>query len=715
MTKASYWATTSTLLLLLCGCGNESRDSLVENRVTVSEGTPTGASSETPLDSQEVIRIGQTHSYESRYDHSTLNYWVRPPFSSESTGSCILFIGELPQSSALEGWLAHHWLVHIPSRPSLNYQLLAEGDFWSMLDEAKAHYPALKNLDWILTGSDQFGEIALCFANDHRHYFSAVAVSGPISRFHYPNLDRFPVVAFDSISQESCWSTSDLVDRLEARSNPYAVSVSDPLEEAIDLASELAKECRSFPSRYQFSNYYHAQAWPWLRIVGKLCEDEEAVIDAVAETEDATLSIYGKNVSSIEVLRYPGTHFPEGVSRIRFNDKLYVLPTQQRIVTLGDEGLPQNLKHKVNTPSGFLNFWRNEALIIVYQDLHPDPAFSNAVHSFAHSLAHMEFRGLPPVEVELPLIKLSEYLPIDHGAHRAIFVGDPAPIKEVFGEDEDSFPLFIDDHEVYLSGRESSIWVDSEEDLAYALCYSPQDDRDLRLAFILGAQTLKGMQTVLQNFTSATALLDTNDLKIWVREEDNYHYTFAHTFDSYWGSTKLPTLAMSVPPQPVETWKYLLNDILQQETQAIARATEPLISPSSTPPTVITEKSLNDFIPDRLFAQITIDKAISVDILNTILKTSPILSLYGLEDITDYEEEGPSIDPNRLLSPRTLLVDARSLDAITPRQKQLLKAQLIPHTLHELVLRKLDSSGPRFGRELLRITQTLQPQEEFIR
>ncbi len=185
----------------------------------------------------------KTHSFLSPYDNSELHYKLRKP-SKEAKALLIFLVDENDPLPMLES--EFFWQIQIPSRSKLNYQLIAEAEFWQMLDKAQEEEPQLKSLKHFLIAKANAADAALLFANYKRSHFQGLAFSKSRFGFQLPNLDALPIVHFKSEETDFKipWANEAFIERLDAREN-LLVSKATDLTEAISALLEMSEEAKN--------------------------------------------------------------------------------------------------------------------------------------------------------------------------------------------------------------------------------------------------------------------------------------------------------------------------------------------------------------------------------------------------------------------------------------------------------------------------------------
>lgn len=707
------WYTAASALLLLSACGSNDpspSDTVVQlyTEPAVAQQPVVFADSDVETAS-DGLELAKGYSYESCYDGQSIDYWLREPQMEGPNTSLIVLMGDKDSLTPLELSCPEHWLLYIPSRPQLNYQLVSEGDFWKILERCKGRQPELAQLPCILVGHGKAANVALNWANNYRAQLNGVVLQGPITTVDVPNLDSFPLVALRENLQQGLWTASHLVHRLQERNNPYAAVLQGEIPDAVDFLSQQLDEVAP-PLDYQFRDYRFAQAWPWLRVTSKNNEAETAKIHAYVDGN--TLYVEGDNIASVELQRGPGKGFPSQVTQVRFNDDLYLIPKSDPTVAIGNEDYPEELKRKADSPSAFVNFWRSEPLVIVHQDTGESAAFLAATKNLAKNISRLQFKGFPQLDISLPIIPLSAYRPEFHTAHRVIYVGTPDPFIPIVESRGDDYPIQWQHQRLTLGQKNTEI--SAGDTIAYGLTLVPDDDTSLKAALILAAQDLQGLQALTECYTSATSLFKEHDLQVWVKNEQHYELAVQHNFDSYWGNTHNPTTAVTIPRLSNKVWEGILAEWLMEESQYPERIGEQFLNPSATPPQNFSVDQVQRFIPNRNYARLVLNSEKSIEAINHILEDNPLLEIHHCDDLLSYSSGHPRFDRDHLHNERVVIVDSSALETLPATTLRQLNYELLPHNLHEIIEEKAKIHGQRFGRELLRTAQTLYPTDEVV-
>ncbi len=618
----------------------------------------------------------------SLYDGERLYFTVRAPLTEDSERVTI-FLGDKEHYSQL---LEHRgqpgWLIHIPSRRNFNYLLVAEGDFWHTLEKLQELYPQLKGRPLNLVGVEEAADAALLFANHQRHRFAGVAISGGSLGLELPNLDHLPLVTFGNEPEKKPWSGHRLPGTLQARGNVQALSHAKTLLHALEF---LNTQSPPLFAPYTFNDAYNGTAWPGVKVLTRRSETEPVTLSAHLENE--TLVIDAPNVTSLQIDR---DLLPEAVSQVKLNNETSILPTRRSLSQVGEENLPEEWKKKGETPSTLINFFRSEPLVVVYQD-NAGKSFSLTARNSAEQISRLSLRGLPAnSEVRLPVLSLSEYLSRKLPPHRMILVATTQKAKEVLQKNEDGYlPL-------------------EPEDETFSLVYPPEELDSCRLAWTLAAPTTEELQRLTQRALSITTLYGSADLHLYPNGENES----LRTFDSYWGNVNSKSYSLALPPQTRETWEIYLEDLILTETATPALLLSPLTEPHAEVPSSLSRIALKRFIPDRHFAVVTLRASASARVANKLLSATSDATVNGVDNfLTDGH-----FDPQKLRKRRKqLLVETTALATLSQEDLGTIHYEIFPYSLHEMLQNKITADAQEFGRELIRLSQTLNFSQGVVR
>ncbi len=619
--------------------------------------------------------------YTSRYDSFPLEYSVRAPEEPRESSSLFLLLGDsdlYKEDYSKTG----AWVVTIPSRPNMNYQLLAEGDFWLLVDELLTVYPHLKQFPKYLVGIGKTADAALLFANHYRGSFSGIAFSASRLGLDLPNLDKFPVVHFSSKQDSfaSPWGGNKLIKRLQARGNAHAVAINGGLSKAINLLKEQQID-NSRIEPYTFEDYQHAEVNSWLKVLTKRTEKDPVKLSALVD--DQELIINAPNVTGVEITRSKLLGFPEGVKKIRLNHTSFPLPdsSQIKVKFLEEEG--SYWKSKIQVPGGLLNFFRNERVYIVYQDSNATDDYLREASQLAQTFSTLAFYGFPTLNAKLPVIPLSKYHPKALPPHRTILIGKSSYLEPVLEESANYLP------------------VDDKEGTAYGLIYPPEKTMPLKLAFLLASDDQEGLQTLSRRYISATALFDDADLAVWMRVDDEYNLIKEETFNSFWKPTSPSSLLIVTPPSRNAVWERYLQELIIEESGTPNLAITSCIDTQLTLPSRITFADLERVVPNKYLASLNLKGYLGRALKNKLIA--------AMDDPTPLQIDNTVFETDDEVR---IVVDASVLGELSKEEISLLDYQILPYSCKELLLRKIEQERGLFSRDFLRIANLVEEESQ---
>jgi len=625
--------------------------------------------------------------HESVYDSFVSSYQLRTP--QDGDGPLVLLFGELNTPLEQLSYSRSDWLLHIPSRPGLNYQLVAEGDAWHALNDVYRLYPELKKRPVYLVGLGDGGDAALYFANHYRSRFAGVAFSESRLGFDLPNLDRFPTVHFGNSHASSPWGNKRLIALLQERGNTNAKSISGGIDDAV---SALTTSRPPPIAPFTFTDYNDANAYRWLRVLGKKSEKEPVTIKGHFNGDELVLE--APNASSVEIQ----SSLPKGVSRVRFNGQIFAFNAAKTAI-LGDEEVPYSAHKKVDTPAAFKNFFCKEPVYIVYQDKASDDLYLENVKNFADAIAKLKIVGFPAVDVNLPTVPLSQYIPDNLPDHRAIFIGTPEKLSRQLTNEPSYYPVNFSRGGVKVLYRQLPLAKNGFDAVAYGLTYPPEKPSPLKLALLLCADNDKGLQILSQHYLSATTLYRSSDLRLWLQEDQQYSLAAEYTFDSYWSGSSFSSAEVSVPPMSASVWEEYLKELIISQSRLATFVIRPVIDERLTPPTVLSASTLAQYIPDRHFA-ILRTKGTPPAVIKNLMSTIDEVSVSGLPTNSPASTEGVAVI---LRHKGGIVIDADTLSSLTPQELTKINYQLLPYSLHEMIMNRFTQDREAFGKELIRL------------
>jgi hypothetical protein len=621
-------------------------------------------------------------SYRSPYDDTRLIMRVSAPDGDAS--SLVLVLGEASETVRTKD----RWVVHAPSRPLLNYQLIAERELWGMVEDLYHLYPETRALPLILVGEGRSAERTLSLANDYRSKVHGVAYNGGRFRPQRPNLDEIPIAHFGHEGEGVTW-----IQYLQERGNGRATQV-ETLESAIKFVEG---NKAALLEKVNFMDNLHAQVTPWLSVTSR--KDELEPVTLSAQLKQGTVTVSAVNATG---LRVNPTLVPRSIQTIRLNDESAVALKGKGTVQIGEEAIPQDWRHKVDTPNSFMDFYRTDPLVVVYQDRDVLATYAQLAKGFAERLATLQFHGLPSnMGVSLPVLPLSSYRPDDFPRHRLILIGRHRATTAFLESNEGYFPIQSRGSTVSCNGRKISLESDQYKESCFGLIYPPENKPSVSLCLLLTSADEVGMQTLIDHYGSAMALYSPYDLILWKRRADDFQIALRRTFDSYWGYSPQSTLTIDVPPQPAQAWQTLLEDLVIGDSNMERVILGPLIDQGMDAPSRITYHTLKRYVPERHFVRVTVYGSSGVDVANQLLHNTPNRSTFGLED--QLGDEGQFSRKSLRSQKVELLVERSVVNVLTEEERQLVEIEPLPYSLHEMLQKKIDTQQREFARDLLRL------------
>jgi hypothetical protein len=627
--------------------------------------------------------------FKSPYDKYAHHYLLKAPIHPETSKSVLILLGDLSITTKerIDPSL-NDWVVYIPSRANMNYQLTAEGDFWALLKELETLYPQIGQNKKFIIGIDTAADAALLFANNYPAEFSGVAYSGGKICLNLANLDSRPVVNFTSVtahSRSSLWGEKKLINRLQARGNDKSLAIDGKITEAIKNLHELANLPKPLLPSLTFEDYHHAQLAPWLKVMSKFSEEEPASIEGEVSGDELVLKSH--NVAAVTLSRENSLGFPKGICKVRFNEKLYVFQKSKSKITLGEDVSDGSWKHKGNLPSGFMNFFRREPVYILYEDTRVSDSYKKQAQSFAEALSQVNFVGFRNFNVRLPVLPLSEYDAEELPAHRVIVIGQQATLRSLMNENPSYYPITVLPNEILVNYESLKTPYKEVDTVAYGLIYPPEKKGKQKLCLHLAANDLKGLQTLQDNYLSGTSLYRQEDLRLWVKKKNKYDYAGDMTFDTYWSNSNLEKANLTMPQLANETWEIFLQDLLTISSGVANLATGPLSMQDVKPPRELTPSHLHSYIPDHKFAVVKASSRTSSATINRLKGNAAI-------------PQGRT----------QFLVTEEQLQNLSEQELSSIQFDWLPYSLHEMIFKKLRANPREFGRELLRINNLIADQ-----
>ncbi len=643
-------------------------------------------------------------THQSVYDKQTTSYLVQAPTAPHPAAPLIVILDD---PHVLEGVIPQQfpgWIVVIPSRPGMNYQLLAEGDFWNILKELTNKHPDLADAPTYLIGSRHAADAALLLASNYRYRFQGVAISEGGAGLDLSNLDALPVLYFNAKPPPSStpsplpWEGLHFIQRLQERGNQKARSIDGSLTEAIFTLVQQPSPEVSFVSAlplYTFSDEQYCRAAPWARIISR--ENPWAPATISATIVNSALTIHTVNVSGLELSRLDMPKLLVDAKKTYWNDLQVTFGSNSQKVVLSHESPPPGWPKKSSAAGGFLNFFRNEPLYIIYQDSGATEEYLVEAKTLASRLATLNFTAFPALQVNLPMLPLSLYKSTPPTQkHRIIAIGKPETLQPLVQVKPGYLP----------SVKEEAATAST----AYGLIYPPEKTGPCVLALQLVAGDAEGLKILSAAYTSGTALYNPHDLRLWSAEQQGYLLQREEIFDSFWGSSPMPPLLLQTPSLTTNAWEKYLQQLVLNETSLSAAILPSLVDTSINVPTRIDVTTFSFFIPNRNLAIVTLEGALGAALGDALLDATEGPALIGLESLTYYDEEsgGRYFNEEKMASKGKLqfIVDAQCLTGLSQEQLSQLSYTIAPFSLQEMIQNKLATQPQNVGRALLRNSST---------
>ncbi|MDF2577560.1 MAG: hypothetical protein K0S74_1044 [Chlamydiales bacterium] len=631
----------------------------------------------------------------SPYDDFTTHYTLQIPQSIKPQSSLIIILEDSknPSDPISDD---STWVIRCHSRPGLDFHFLAEGEFWYFLEQIYTLYPCLKDSTKFLIGLGASADAALRITNNFRNHFNGLAFSGGQIGPHLNNLDHLPVIFFDSPFADKTGPLSGkyLIQRLQARGNQNCKAIPGELKEALVALFNQKRthnESQFIIPPFSFEDYQYSCITPWLKLISKQTENQPCTI--AAKLEGQTLHIHSSNIESVEISppSFPA-EIGKSIKTIHFNNQLYAIDHSRAYQIIGEDVEVATWKHKANTPSGILNFYRNEPLFVIYQDKAVDAEYRYIMQNWLQKLCSFQLLGLPHhYQVNLPKLALSKYDPHKLPPHRAIFLGNSKDILQHLEHKKGYLPL--------------PDTADSDE-IAYGLIYPPEVESPLKLALALIAPDSAGLEALQSYYSSATALYEIADRVVWEKRGENYAFSQKINFDTYWGLSHLPLNLLEMPPFTSFTWENYLKEILIQENPQCAIAVSSLVDKQTPSPTEINFENIKRFIPEKNFIKVELNSHNMSTIGNQLINSQEHLVPLGLDNLVAKNKKndrgefvGDRLQRNQFIE---VIFESSVLNHLSKDELSKLNYTVLPYSLRELLIRKIVQSPESFGKDFLR-------------
>lgn len=641
--------------------------------------------------------------HQSIYDSQAISYTLKAPLnpSLEQT-PLVIFLGtknDYPQDfSSLNAYL-----LFLPPRKKMEYHLLGEGDMWHIIQDLQQLYPQLKRAPYYLVGQGPMADQALLLANRHFGFFSGLAFSAGELSFQLPNLQYLPTCHFPSKHVSSPWGGKKLIETLKKRGNRQAFVSNQDLRKSLEKLLAFKKDPLNLPP-FLFNDYYHASVNPWLRVVGKKSEKDPVIIST--RYEDNILYLEGFNISSVEIDRKHEQDFPKSLNQVRLNQHLFSFQKNRGSLYIGTDALEPKWNHKSKKPPHLINFFRNEPIYIIYQNEGAPEKVLNTIEQIADRFSKMRFLGYPEFDVKLPKYSYSQYRLRQFPEHRAIIIAQEYYASKILQLDHDYLPVKESSQGLLVNGKE--YFGNENSPFAYGLIYPPQAVGSLQLACALVAKDSEGFSTLARHYSKATSLEDTPDLIVWKKINQEYKRILDKTYNQAWENSEPPTPLIETPPLSEEVWQDYLENIIQEQSMTDKLATSSLIDPFVPIPVQLTYENIASFIPEKFFAVVSLKDWKSIHIVNKLLNAmeNPLFSGFGNLIMQKANTKKFEIDRshNTQIKELTFTLDAKSLSTLSQEELSYIDYSILPYSLREMLIRKIQNQPADFGRELIRLS-----------
>jgi hypothetical protein len=635
-----------------------------------------------PIFSGRVLPLRITSAYDSYEGVMTL----RAPEHDAETAPLVVVMGD-DDATAWEG--SEAWVAHIPSRARMNYQLVAEGDFSRMVAEIKTIYPFLGKTPTYLVGTGKASDAALLMVKAKREYFDGVAFSGDGGDIECINLEYLPVVYFSE--GEAASPSTRFISTLQARGNAYASSMQGTASQAAERLITTQKKDRTKIFPFTFEDYNSSKITPWLHVIGKRSEKDLVTLEAYREGDDLAITAY--NVTAIDIAAENLPEGLQGIKTVTLNDLRFPFSgVVEGTVRVAEKEYASATKGKGENPGELINFYRNDPLYIVYQDAGEGKEYLEAAHDLARTFSSLRFMGFPPLEVDIPVVALSDYDVGTLPRHRAIIMGTAQGVEGVVAsEGEDLLAM--------TSGEAADLVGDMAR--AYGLVCSTDDSSSLALALLFVAEDVEGLQALRQRYATATALYDDADLIVWKKGKEGYDVVWEETFDSFWGKGMPASLLVELPQQRAEVWKRYTRELLIKEGATLSMMLTPYFEEDFSLPSRVTHEALRRAFHDKTYVVLHASYDDAQIIVQRALGEVEEIEVYDLDEVI---AGGKRLDGGAA----HILVDMEVLKLFSEEEQALLDYDVLAYSLPEMVARDIVEDRESFGKEFLRMAQAME-------
>lgn len=609
----------------------------------------------------------------SRFDSKELSFFVLAPSDPDRGQGIVLHLSKqtFPKRPMLSEDV---WHLAVEPRQALGFRWIGEADLFSQLESFFTLYPETKGLPLFVYSPAPFTEEGFRLASLYRSQFSALIFSGRQNGVYLTNFEEFPLIYLEGENlNKGIFEGDKILKAAENRGNPN-VAKAQTLKQAVSIAKGLAKKSRTLLPTYTFNDDRFSSPLPFVRVLAR--NNYQDPVTLSARFENGILSLTSFNAASISIDK---AYFPDSkLESIRWNETLFTLPKQSRVI-LGEE-VPLNTSTKSKIPSTFANMFQADPLYIVYQDYEASEAYLAKTKQIANCFSKMDLKGLPKSDLSLPLIPLSEYQSKSMLRHRVIFIGK----SERF---ESWIPNWLKQK---IGGSETD---------AFALLYPPSALPKAKLAFFLSANDVEGLEKLEQTYLSSTALFNKVDLQLYQKTEGEYAFFKEETFDSYFGISQLPNVALTLPPLPQKQWEAFGKALLNSYTGAEALVFAAPLARNSSTIDFMTLDALTTTLSTDPFALIHLNTLEAFHTFSRLLKADLKLLSEGLEPF--FEEGTKNLLRTALEEKISVLVDKSFLSLLTESQLEALKPEPFPFTLPELVWMQVKETPEEFAKKIL--------------
>lgn len=631
----------------------------------------------------------------SLYDGNETAFTLRMPKNPSDISPLILFLGE-EGDFPKEIKTPNAWQAFIPSREAFNYQIIGEGDFLHTINDIEKTYPHLEHVEKIIVGSGNSSRPALYFANFYPHKFQKVAWSGNEDAFEFNNLDEVPISYFNSeLASPYPFTGEKLISRLQDRGNSSAYYASD-------LNNSLEFLLQAKPSKekmYSFRDYQHAKVSPWLNILHKISEQDEASLHY--EYDHSILNIKATNISHLVL--YP-KKMPSSweLESVNFNGETWTCSRGMKEMILGPlSTLDQLPKNKTAMPSSFIDFFRNEPVFVVYQDKNAPRNVLEKIKHCADRVAALDFRGFPNHQIRLPLLSLSEYASKKWPKHRIIYWGMEPSFETLLGKGEGFSPINIENGDVYVAGALVHELQDTPKSLAYMLSKSIDDGPMASTpACYFISDELEGFSKLESEWLSSTSLYKDHDFEVWAKNNASYENIASFTFGGFFGNSAPSTFLFHNPFKDKNTWSNILSEYLLSQVPADGVLSYPYFYPIDEVPDEFYIRTMDQFLKNRTFSLLYLNGWEGANLLMELKEQIPEIYRYGLAKLTP--NEGANWPSDLQVK---IIVDNEVIKKIPEGWLNSFEYTPLPKTLKEIVQKGFQDELPFFQLEMQRIAQ----------